>query len=50
MWLKNAKVINQSSVGCVLMLVMSVMKQHNVIRYNVWVDSFVSENCTYNVL
>jgi hypothetical protein len=44
---KKAKVISQSSVGCLVMLVMSVMKQHKVIRYNVWEESFVWENCTY---
>jgi len=33
------------------MLVMSVMRQHNVIRrYNVWEESFLSDNCTYNVV
>jgi len=47
---KNAKVISQSSVGCLVMLVMSLMEQHNVVRYNVWEESFVSENCTYNVV
>ena len=33
------------------MLVMSVMKQHHAIRrYNVCGESFIRENCTYNVV
>jgi len=31
-----------------VMLLMSVMRQHKVIRrYNAWEESFVSDNCTY---